>query len=163
MFSQNYANISGSTLYGGLLDRCAVSPFAEVYKLSDENYEYKGNGESYLKDVSTGQNTLISSLPVRVCLCISDEHSCNLANNIKVKKGETFTLSVIAVDQVGQPVSATIQTALHFTESGLAEGQLARRIPQEGTYTQMQFLAIHNSTLEKASLVEYSHHDASMS
>ena len=31
-FSQNNANFSGSTLYGGLLDRCAVSPFAEVYK-----------------------------------------------------------------------------------------------------------------------------------
>ena len=31
-FSQNYATISGSTLYGGLLDRCAVSQFAEVHK-----------------------------------------------------------------------------------------------------------------------------------
>ena len=31
LFSKNYANISGSTLYGGLLDRCAVSPFAEVH------------------------------------------------------------------------------------------------------------------------------------
>ena len=31
-FSQNHANIiAGSTLYGGLLDRCAVSPFAEVH------------------------------------------------------------------------------------------------------------------------------------
>ena len=30
-FSQNYANVSGSILYhGGLLDRCAVSRFAEV-------------------------------------------------------------------------------------------------------------------------------------
>ena len=39
-----------------------------------------------------------------------------------------FTLSVVAVDQVGKPVSATIQTSLQFTESGLAEGQLARKI-----------------------------------
>ena len=31
-FEQNYAKISGSNLFGGLLDRCAVSPFAEVYK-----------------------------------------------------------------------------------------------------------------------------------
>ena len=29
-FSQNHVTISGSTLYGGLLDRCAVSQFAEV-------------------------------------------------------------------------------------------------------------------------------------
>ena len=145
-FSQNYANISGSTLYGGLLDRCAVSPFAEVhykffsdeyflyqYDYPDQNYEYTGNGESYFKDVSTDDSPTISSLPVRVCLCISNEHDCNLMNNKEVKKGEIFTLSVVAVDQVGQPVSANIQTALHFTESGLAEGQLARRIPAECT------------------------------
>ena len=31
-FSQNYANSSCSTLYGGLLDRCAVSQFAEQYR-----------------------------------------------------------------------------------------------------------------------------------
>ena len=145
-FSQNYANISGSTLYGGLLDRCAMSPFAEVHKLPDEKYEYKSNGESYLKDVSTGENTLISSLPVRVCLCISNEHNCNdLANNVKVKKGETFTLSVVAVDQVDQPVSATIQTSLHFTESGLAEGQLARRIPAECTDLTFNVISPHNT------------------
>ena len=47
-FSQNYANISGSTctLYGGLLDGCAVSPFAEVYYKCNY-YEYEGNGNSY--------------------------------------------------------------------------------------------------------------------
>ena len=61
-FSQNSANISGSTLYGGLLDRCAVSQFAEVHNkhsLYEQNYEYKGNGESYFKDISIGENILI--------------------------------------------------------------------------------------------------------
>ena len=65
-FSQNYAKVSGSTLYGGLLDRCAVSRFAEVHNKHDprHNYEYKGNGESYFKNISTGESTLMSSLPV---------------------------------------------------------------------------------------------------
>ena len=43
-FSQNYANISGSTLYGGLLDRCAASQFADVRNKHSnyiQNYEYK--------------------------------------------------------------------------------------------------------------------------
>ena len=52
---------------------------------------------------------------------------------IEVKKGETFTQSVVAVDHVGQPVNAIIRTSLHFTESGLAEGQLARKIPAKCT------------------------------
>ena len=30
-FSRNHAKISGSTLYGGLLDRCAAGQFAEVH------------------------------------------------------------------------------------------------------------------------------------
>ena len=157
-FSQNYANISGSTLYGGLLDRCAVNPFAEVHYnhfldesfmyqydyYPDQPYEYKGNGESYFKDVSTDDTTSISSLPVRVCLCISNEHNCNLINNIEVKKGETFTFSVLAVDQVGQPVNGNIQTSLHFTESGLAEGQLARRIRAECTDLTFNVISPHN-------------------
>ena len=146
-FSQNHATTSGSTLYGGLVDRCAMSPFAEIHykNYHGQNYEYNGNGESYFKDVSTSENTSISSLPVRVCLCISNEHNCNLINNIEVKKGETFILSVLAVDQVGQPVSATIQTSLHFTESGLAEGQLARRIHAECTDLTFNVISPHNT------------------
>ena len=38
-FSKNYANISGSTLFGGLLHRCAVSYFAEDYRKYTEAME----------------------------------------------------------------------------------------------------------------------------
>ena len=145
-FSQNYANISGPTLYGGLLDRCAVSQFAEVHNKhsSGQEYEYEGNGISYFTDVATGERTLMSSLPVQVCLCTSTEHNCTNHSSIAVKKGETFTLSAVAVDQIGQPVHATIQTSLHFTESGLAEGQLARTIPAECTNLTFNVLSPHN-------------------
>ena len=143
-FSQNNANISGSTLYGGLLDRCVVSQFAEFYKKYTHDYKVRGDGIAYFKSVSipidysyaeltkeVSINT-ISSLPVRVYLCISNESDCNYERhvNIEIKKGQMFTLSVVAVDQISQQeVTATIQTSLHFTESGLAEGQLARKIP----------------------------------
>jgi predicted outer membrane repeat protein len=65
-FSQNYASISASTLYGGLLDRCAVSPFAEVHK----KYRYlrafrdRGDGIAYFKNVSKYRSLSISSDPV---------------------------------------------------------------------------------------------------
>ena len=147
-FSQNYANISGSTLYGGLLDRCAVSQFAEVHSKGSylkQNYEYKGNGESYFKDISSGKNTFISSLSVWVCACISNEPNCTHQSQTEVRKGETFTFSVVAVDQVGQPVSATIQTSLHFTESALAEGQLARKISAECTNLTFNIVSPHHS------------------
>ena len=153
-FSQNYANISGSTLYGGLLDRCAVSQFAEVhYKYTaldynsylNQNHKYEGNGVSYFKDISTGETTLISSDPVRVCLCISNELNCTHQSHIEVKKGETFTVSLVAIDQIGQLVGATIQTSLKFAESGLAEGQLAKKIPAECTNLIFNVVSPHDS------------------
>ena len=54
-------------------------------------------------------------------------------------------LYIIAVDQVGKPVNATIQTSLDFTESGLAEGQLTREIPAECTDLTFNIVSPHNS------------------
>ena len=145
-FSRNFASISGSTLYSGLLDRCAVSQFAEVHNKHNQlAYEYKGNGVSYFKDTSIGESNLISSRPVRLSLCNRNDNVYTLQSHIEVKKGETFTCSVIAVDQIGQPVSGTIQTSLHFTESGLAEGQLARKIPAECTDLTFNVVSSQNS------------------
>ena len=77
----------------------------------------------------------LSSDPVQVCFCFNADQNndCSRQHYTEVKKGQTFKLSVVAVDQIGQPVSATIQTSLHFTESGLAEGQQAKIIPAECT------------------------------
>ena len=157
-FSQNHANISGSTLYGGLLDRCAVSPVAEVHKKYPRAFKDRGGGIAYFKNVSTlvyvdfsrYHNNIIMEIvsdPVRVCLCfnIDQNNGCTHQYYTESKKGQAFKLSVVAVDQVGQPVSATIQTSLHFTESGLAEGQLARKIPAECTNLTFNVVSRHIS------------------
>ena len=52
-FLGNNPSISGSILYGGLLDRCAVSQFAEV-RIKYTEYEMGGtDGIRYLEHVST--------------------------------------------------------------------------------------------------------------
>lgn len=54
VFTGNCGHISGSILYGGLLDRCTVSPFAEVY----HKYDYDSmkrvpvDGVTYIVDSS---------------------------------------------------------------------------------------------------------------
>ena len=132
-FSNNSDNNSGSTLYGGLLDRCAVSQFAE-YDVDNNRGGGNREGIAYFKNVSTIANVSISSGPVRVCFCTnfsSSMHDCTDQDrklNKEVKKGEAFTVSLVAVDQVGQPVSATIQASLSSAKSGLGEGQLAKNI-----------------------------------
>ena len=132
-FSNNSANISGSTLYGGLLDRCAVSQFAE-FEVDNNRGGGIRKGIAYFKNVSTIANVSISSGPVRVCFCTnfsSSIHDCTnqyIKLNKEVKKGEAFTVSLVAVDQVGQPVSATIQASLSLAESGIGEGQLSKNV-----------------------------------
>ena len=159
-FSQNHANISGSTLYGGLLDRCAVSPFADVHNKYPRAFKDRGGGIAYFKNVSIptyrvylrgfveiviDANLSISSDPVRVCLCFSADQNndCTHQHYTEVKKGQTFTLPVVAVDQIGQPVSAAIQTSLHFTESDLAKSQLIRKIPAECTNLTFNVISPH--------------------
>ena len=141
-FSHNNATISGPILYGGLLDRCAVSQFSEV---NDKPWGYNYLGPTYFYNVSTATSYSISSRPVRVCLCENNRQNCDYQKHFHVKKGQTFHLSVVAVDQIGHPVSATIQTTLNFTESGLAEGQLTKEIAGECTDLMFNVVSPHNS------------------
>ena len=101
LFFGNTASEQGANIFGGLLDRCIPSPFAEVNGQLETPSHYRG--VSYLGNI-TNINTLgtISSLPVRVCFCKSEsEPDCSYQPpTIKVKKGEAFTMPLVAVDQV---------------------------------------------------------------
>lgn len=150
--SNNSAQISGSSIFGGLFDRCTLSPFAELHHVSNKSYQSE-NRLDYLREASNlGELSSISSYPVRVCLCVNNVSSCSYRqiNPINVKKGETFTLSLVAVDQIGQAVDATIQSSLDFTESGLAEGQLMQRVTKH--CTDLKFSIVSPQTFERLTL-----------
>ena len=69
----------------------------------------------YFDLVSTNiSETFISSQPVQLCICTENYPNCSYdqQRHIKVKKGEIFTISLIAVDQMYQPVDATINPRL---------------------------------------------------
>ena len=81
LFDNNSAAVSGPTLFGGLLDRCIVSPFNEVdrtiNRTNNELLTYKGNGLQYFMDISNEMNMLsMSSYPVKVCHCINGSKDC---------------------------------------------------------------------------------------
>ena len=137
IFSQNTARNSGYTLYGGLLDRCAVSPFIQVdfHSTVEVDPKFTTNGLIHFMSVINPTNLSISSGPVKVCHCDNKEYDCDLNYTLSksVRKGEVFTVSVVAVDQVSRPVNAIIQSSLTHSESGLAEGQLSREIRDKCT------------------------------
>ena len=61
-----------------------------------------------------------------------------------------FTVSLVAVDQIGNPVNAIIQASLSYTESGLSEGQLTRKIP--GGCTDLTFNVVFPHSSEELTL-----------
>ena len=79
VFKNNYAEESGSNLFGGLLDRCTepsgIARFQEI---------------SNIRNLST-----VSSDPVSVCLCESYISNCSLqSHSITVKQGDPFTMAI---------------------------------------------------------------------
>ena len=119
--NNNTATQSGADIFGGLLDRCTVS----------QNAEYDtSNGLEYINNTIKSSTELsISSRPVQVIFCNNDY------NIISPRKGHTFRISVMAVDQVGHPMNATIRSSV-VSESGigrLKEGQAKQEIGNQCT------------------------------
>ena len=130
-FSGNTAREQGVSLFGGLLNRCIPSPFAEVYrKQSPPHY----SGISYLEEISNIltalDNNIISSPPVQVCFCnTKSESNCSYQPpTIKVKKGEAFTVPLVAVDQVNHSLDANIISSLSSQDGGFSEGQQTQSV-----------------------------------
>ena len=125
-FANNSASHAGSILYGGLLDRCAVSYFAEVRKI------FQGQvgilAISYLTNITNipvdRVKSEISSNPTQICFCKDGQPNCVFQpSNVFVKKGEIFKVELVAVDQVGNPLPATVKASVGSYEGGLGEGQ----------------------------------------
>ena len=126
-FKENNAHISGSTLFGGLLDRCTVSPFAEAYPSFI-------NGVTCIHNISTLNTQSISSHPVRVCFWRDGQPDYNSQTfHVKVKKGEVFMVPLVAVDQVNHTINATIYSSLSSNLGGLCEDQSSQNLTESCT------------------------------
>ena len=112
-FANNSANTSGSLLFGGLLDRCTVSAF------SKNHVQY-----SSVHGFANGIVEDTSSHPVKMCTCSQNGTAIcsHEAHAVKAKKGENFTLNVVAVDQVNHTINATINSYLK-NNTGTLGGQ----------------------------------------
>ena len=80
-------------IFGGLLDRCIVSPFNEVDQTIDQTVNimlmYKGDGLQCLMDISTvseNETQSISLYPVQICPCDSDHQNCSYSKTCSYDK-----------------------------------------------------------------------------
>ena len=154
-FEHNYATVSGATLFGGLLDRCTASSFAEFfYKFSSDSQPVSIGGLAYLLNTSSIQDDLesISSFPVRLCFCRDERPDCSYRPSPRqVKKGENFTLTLVAVDQLNNTISNTsIHSYLSSYEGTLGQNQLLQSTG-EGC-TQLTFAAFSLNKSEELTM-----------
>ena len=98
-FLDNHTSKSGPILYGGLLDRCTISPFAEINRKVGE--ESPKGGLFYFQYIIISSITnydlaSVSSSPVRVCPCINGltQWNCSHTLDIKVKKDHPFNIII---------------------------------------------------------------------
>ena len=145
VFCHNHARISGHTLFGGLLDRCTVSVFAHVH---EDKYQITGtskqstnmSGLEYFQNVTNVDVETVDSDATRICFCVNGEHNryCDIdLNNLNVTKGEAFNITLVAVNQVLQPVTAKIITKIQSSEGHLNGTQYERNI--SNTCTNLTF------------------------
>ena len=150
-FFGNTASERGSNLFGGLLDRCVQSSFTELYELDEDIRDQYYSGFNYLQNISNIESHSISSLPVRVCFCTSDgqpvcSHPPPL---IEVKKGEAFTVSLVAVDQVNNSVEANIISSLSSSHGGFGEGQQIQDVGTNCTSLTYNVFSSHDNETMK--------------
>ena len=155
-FTNNTALQSGSDIYGGQLDRCTISRYAELvygypeYKNSSgfdyikattqieqiiDYSQYARSHPDYLINNITNSDVarLISS-DVILKFCVDNVVSPNYTHpNVSINKGELFTVSVAVIDQLENPLKTTVSSSLssvsendHF-KGGQVEQQLGNQ------------------------------------
>ena len=117
--ANNSATVAGDVLYGGLLDRCGVSPFAEIFLMYTHSTPSSLSAISYMLNITDleiqdfNSTKMISSDPVRVCFCRDNQSDCSYHPQPEsVRKGETFTVSLVAVRPYQQHNSTQHDTCL---------------------------------------------------
>ena len=134
-FSDNSAGLAGPNLFGGLLDRCTLHT-----DFSNETEVVRTGATSFQRFSSISKPHLdtISSYPVRLCFCRDSQPDCdNLPENIQIDRRKTFSIELIAYDQVSNAVNATVDCSLNSSAGGLGESQVVQHISE--TCTEFHF------------------------
>ena len=163
-FINNTAHQSGSDIYGGLLDRCTLNPRAELlhsypqYKyirgfdyikvttqieeIIDYSQYARSHPEYLIKNITQSDVIGLISSDGILKFCsdnvISDNHSYP---DVLINKGELFTVSVAVVDQVENPLNATVSSSLCSKSQNvhLKRSQVEQRVGTGQQCTELKY------------------------
>ena len=110
VFENNTAQVRGSVLYGGLLNKCNFTSnrYTSALQLFNKSISQR-NGD---KDYS------ISSDPSQLCFCNKSELICTKVSQSRtIYPGQQVEVSVIVIDQAGSAIPALIHTTIQSGHS----------------------------------------------
>ena len=164
-FEDNSAS-NGAMIFGGLLDRCTISPIAEINKAnkSKEYFGFSAHGITYLLLISNIKmdelkSHEISSKSVQICFCTGNtcdvDINCNhLPSPVCITHGQKFNISLVAVDQVNHTVpNVAIFSSMESSKNWLNKGQIVQNTGKGCTNLTFSILSsdnlseFHNDTL----------------
>ena len=118
-FEGNFAGISGTDLFGGFLDRCTPKQ-----RSLPEDVDVPRGLRSLRESSNIESYDTISSLPVQVCFCINGVRNCTYRPDfIQVETERSFSVEIIALDQVTHGVNATFDCSLTSSSSSLRQDE----------------------------------------
>ena len=132
-FEGNYAEESGSILYGGAVDRCTVIAQSSLGLLNSTGVFER------LVDIGPHSNdtSLISSDSTRVCMCVNSVPVCDKREmNISLLPGVTVDVPFVAMGQRGGITPSTLYVV---TDAGTKLGQFQQEQQTGKTCTNLKF------------------------
>ena len=133
--SDNTARISGSNLFGGLLDRCSV------YNEVSMEYQFETGLTMFINSsniIESQPLDTITSHPVRLCFCRGSQPDCTYQpESIRVNRGKIFVIELIAYDQVYHAINASIECSFNTSAGGLGDRERIQDI--DSNCTQLKY------------------------
>ena len=134
-FANNSAGEAGNSIHANPIYMCGYIPEASisattVFENQNEVYSAIFNFSS---TVDNGIRDL-TSVPMRVCVCNQTEFSEVFCEeqiqivSVNIIPGRTFTMYLVAIDQVGTPVTSLLYVEVEGSDNQLAPGQDLREL-----------------------------------
>lgn len=149
-FFNNSAGNSGFDLFGGFLDRCTVHNELPTKNEDSCNGSVERGITNLLRISNINLNT-VSSHPVRLCFCTEGKPACGYQpGNVRINRGNSFTLEFIAYDQVYNTVNSSVLCSLNSSAGGLDVGQNVQKT--DAGCTELNFTLFSPHSYEKLTL-----------
>ena len=111
--SNDSSQNGGNYLYGGLLDRCQFYSWPVI---------------PYNRIKQKLHNGIVTSKPYQLCFCEYTNYNCSQVKRFSVYRGQIFTLSLVALDQLRTAISTKVTAQTHDT-ARLRLGQGIQTLP----------------------------------